>query len=64
MSFMLFEIWSEDEDGHQELIETTASEKEAYDIANQCLSEGYVSATIYQETESGDTVLVERLEVD
>lgn len=62
MSFLLFEIWAEEDDGHLELIETTASQSEAFKIAQQCLSEGYFSAEVLQETEEGDSVLIKRFD--
>jgi hypothetical protein len=62
MSYLLFEVWVEDEIGHQELVETTASKKQALDIANQCLGEGALAVVIYQESETGDPILVDRLE--
>lgn len=55
---MLYEVWAEDEDGHNELIDTTASQKEAFEIAKSSLAEGYLSATVYQEDEEGDSVPV------
>jgi hypothetical protein len=62
MNYLLFEIWSEDEIGHQELVDTTASRTEAFAIAEQCLGEGFLAATVYQETEDGDSKLIKRFE--
>ena len=62
MSYILFEVWEEDEIGHQELIETTASEKQARDIAQGLLGQGALAAVIYQESETGDPILIDRLE--
>jgi hypothetical protein len=62
MSYLLYEVWTEDEIGHQELVETTASQKQAYSIAEQCLGEGYLAAVVYQESETGDPVLIKRFE--
>ena len=61
MSFMLFEVWTEDEIGHQELIDTTASESEAMKIAKECLEGGAIVAIVYQETEDGDSKEIARL---
>lgn len=61
MSFMLFEIWTEDEIGHQELVDTTASRSEADAIAKECLESGAIVVLILQETEDGDSKEVARL---
>ena len=55
---MLYEVWAEDEDGHNELLETTASQKEAFEIAQSSLNDGYTSSTVYQETDDGDPILI------
>lgn len=62
MSYILFEVWEEDEIGHQELIETTASEKQARDIADSLLGQGALAVVIYKETEDGDIEEFARLE--
>ena len=62
MSYLLFEVWEEDAIGHQELIETTASRKEAFEIADQCMGEGAVAVVVYQESETGDPILIKRFE--
>lgn len=59
---MLYEIWAEDEDGHNELLDTTASQKEAFEIAKTSLEDGYVSSTVYQENEEGDSILVKKFQ--
>jgi hypothetical protein len=62
MTWELYEVWSEDDLGHEELIDTTKSLKEAKDLAiNQLEQEGIEAVTIYQETETGDIVEIERL---
>lgn len=63
MKFELYEIWSEDESGHQELIDTTRSITEARDIAQLELDTGAFYVTIYRETEDGDLELVEEFEL-
>jgi hypothetical protein len=62
--FMLFEIWTEDEDGHQELIETTASETAAKKLAEKLVLDGAYTAIVLQETEDGDLEEVFRVETD
>jgi hypothetical protein len=61
---MLYEVWAEDEDGHNELLDTTASQKEAFEIAKTSLDDGYLSSTVYQENEEGDSVLVKTFQND
>lgn len=62
MTYMLYEIWAEDEDGHNELLDTTASQKEAFEIAQSSLSEGYVAASVYQENDDGDLELIQQFQ--
>jgi hypothetical protein len=61
MTWELYEVWSEDEDGHQDLIDTTKSLKEARQLANKALGEGAAVASIYRETADGDFEEVEHL---
>lgn len=61
MKWELYEVWSEDEDGHEELIDTTRSLKEAKILAKQALTDGFVCAIIYRENEEGEQELVEEL---
>ena len=63
MKFELYEVWSEDEFGHQELIDTTRSITEAKELAQATLDAGAVYVTIYRETEDGDLELVEEFEL-
>ena len=61
MSWELYEVWSVDSDGHEELIDTTKSLKEAQEIAGAALDEEDVSEVIiYKETEDGDLEEIER----
>jgi ClpP class serine protease len=60
MTWELYEVWTEDDIGHQELVDTTKSLKEARVLAQKSL-EDYPVAVIYKETEDGDTEEVERL---
>lgn len=64
MTYMLYEVWAEDEDGHNELLETTASQKEAFEIAKASLDDGYLSSTVYQETDNGDPILIKTFQND
>ena len=62
MTWELYEVWAEDDIGHEELVDTTKSLKEAKELAkNQLEQEGIEAVIIYQETETGDTVEIERL---
>ena len=62
MTWELYEVWSEDDVGHQELVETTKSLKEAKELAQNTLElEGIEAVTIFQELDNGDTVEIERL---
>jgi hypothetical protein len=62
MKFELYEVWSEDEFGHQELIDTTRSITEAKELAQATLDAGAVYVTIYREADDGDLELVEEFE--
>lgn len=62
MSYILFEVWEEDEIGHQELIETTASEKQAREIAEGLLGQGALAVVIYKDTDGVDTEEIARIE--
>lgn len=62
MNFELYEVWAVDEAGHEELLETTASKKEAYGIAETSLGLGYFQTVVYREDENGDLKEVDRFE--
>lgn len=49
MSWVQYEVWGVEEDGHEELIETTNSLKEARKIAEQSLTDMIVECIIYKE---------------
>ena len=49
MIWVQYEVWSVDEDGHEEVIETTNSLKEARKIAETALTEQIVECIIYKE---------------
>lgn len=61
MTWELYEVWTEDEFGHQELVDTTKSFKEAETLAQQSLVEGAYTVFILKENEDGDTEEIERL---
>jgi translation elongation factor EF-1beta len=63
MNFELYEVWSVDEAGHEELLETTASRKEAEEIAEASLGLGYLQTVIYREDENGDLEEIQRFEL-
>jgi hypothetical protein len=63
MTWELYEVWGKDDDGHEELVETTKSLKQAQIIAKRAL-ELFVESVVYQETEDGDIIEIERLTVD
>jgi hypothetical protein len=59
VSFELYEIWAEDDTGHQELIDTTKSLSHAMQLAEKTLSDDvWIIVTVYQETEDGDLKLI------
>ena len=62
MSWEFYEVWSVDTDGHEDLIDTTRSLKEARELATANLTEYYIECIIYQEDENGDLVEVERIQ--
>ncbi len=62
MNWELYEVWAEDEDGHEELIETTKSRSQAFKLAQSTLTEGYVASIIYLENEDGDLEEIKRFE--
>ena len=60
MNFELYEVWAVDEAGHEELVETTSSRKEALEIAEANLGLGFMEAVVYQEDEQGDLHEIKR----
>ena len=64
MTWELYEVWSEDEIGHQDLLDTTKSYKEAKELAHRALSESAYAVSIFKETDDGDTEEIERLTLD
>ena len=62
MNWELYEVWAEDDDGHEELIETTNSRKQAFEIAQAQLGLGYLIVIVYKENEEGNLEKVQRFE--
>ncbi len=58
MTWVQFEVWTVDEDGHEELLDTTNSLKEAQAMAEQALTDDIVECIIYKE-EDGELFEVE-----
>jgi hypothetical protein len=61
MNWELYEVWSVDVDGHEDLIDTTKSLKEARAIAKLNLNEEWVQCIIYAEDPEGELVEIERV---
>ena len=62
MNWELYEVWVEEEDGQEELIETTNSRKQAFEIAQTQLDLGYIASIVYLENEEGDLEKIKRFE--
>ena len=62
MNWELYEVWAEDDAGQEELIETTNSRKQAFEIAQTQLNLGYIASIVYLENEEGDLENVKRFE--
>ena len=60
MNWELYEVWSVDADGHEDLVETTKSLKEARQIAQANITEYYAECVIYREDEHGELIEIER----
>lgn len=61
MNWELYEVWSVDIDGHEELVDTTKSLKEARQMARANIDEDFLECVIYAEDENGDLVEIERV---
>jgi hypothetical protein len=61
MTWELYEVWATI-DGHDELIETTKSLKEARQLAKKAIGDGASGATVYRETADGDYEEVDRID--
>jgi hypothetical protein len=62
MNWELYEVWAEDDAGQEELIETTNSRKQAFEIAQTQLNLGYIASIVYLENEDGELEKVKRFE--
>lgn len=62
MNWELYEVWAEDEDGQEELVDTTNSRKQAFEMAQTQLDLGYSASIVYLENEEGDLEKVKRFE--
>ena len=60
MVFELYEIWSVDSNGHEQLIDTTRSLKEARAMAERALTDDVTECRIYRDVD-GELELVEEL---
>jgi hypothetical protein len=49
MIWELYEVWTVDEDGHEQLLYTTKSLKEAQTIAKNALTDDIVECIIYED---------------
>ena len=49
MTWVQYEVWGVEEDGHEELIDTTNSLKEARKLAEESLTDLIVECIIYRE---------------
>lgn len=63
MTWELYEVWQEDENGHEGIIDTTKSLKEALELAKTMLSETEGTVHIYRESED-DYKKVKTLTID
>jgi hypothetical protein len=62
MSYELYEVWGVDDLGHEELIDTTKSLKEARQIAKLNIDDKDANVDkciIYQEDDMGDLIEIE-----
>lgn len=60
MSWTQYEVWAEI-DGHQELIETTHSKKDAIRIAERTFGDGCDFVEVFEETSDGDYESIKQL---
>jgi len=57
-NWIQYEVWSEDGSGHQELVLTTASRKDALSAAEKEHKDTSAIVTVYEETADGDYEMV------
>ena len=58
MNWVQYEVWAEDDDGHQELVDTTASKKDALRIAERTHKETNAIVTVHEEDADGNYELI------
>ena len=61
MTWELYEVWASDEDGHEELVDTTKSRKEAIQMAKKAINEGALESWVCREDREGNYDEIERL---
>jgi hypothetical protein len=61
MNWELYEVWAVDVDGHEDLIDTTKSLKEARQLATLNIDEDISECIIYAEDQEGELVELERI---
>lgn len=63
MNWELYEVWAVDQDGNEDLIDTTKSLKEARQLATININEeeGVTECVIYQEDEEGNLTEIDRV---
>ena len=61
MNWELYEVWAVDTDGHEDLVDTTKSLKEARQLAQLNIDEDVPECVIYAENPEGDLVEIERI---
>jgi hypothetical protein len=58
MNWVQYEVWAEDDEGHQELIETTASKKDAIRIAERTHKDTDMIVTVHEEDADGNYEMI------
>jgi len=61
MTWEHYELYSIDEDGVEELVETDGSLKKLQQLAKEHLTEYYPECVIYREDDDGELVEIERI---
>jgi hypothetical protein len=61
MNWELYEVWAVDDDGHEDLIDTTKDLKEARQLASLNIGDGIRECVIYRENADGDLEQIERI---
>lgn len=60
----IFEVWSEDVNGHRFFVDSANNRSEAFKIAKQNLSEDLPKSLVMQEISEEEVSVVERLSLD